>query len=68
MKFLRDHGLCYVSVDAPASPSVMPSFLAVTEPQAYIRFHGRNREHWFKWGVAVAERRKYLYSGREPPE
>lgn len=40
----------------------MPSFVAVTEPLAYIRFHGRNREHWLKWGIAVAERYKYLYS------
>ncbi len=68
MKFLRDHGLCYVSVDAPVSPSVMPSFLAVTEPQAYIRFHGRNRENWFKKGIPVAERYKYLYSEHELAE
>jgi hypothetical protein len=32
---------------------VIPSFLAVTEPLAYIRFHGRNREHWLKWAYLI---------------
>ena len=65
MKFLRDHELCYVSVDAPELPSVVPSFLETTGPEAYIRFHGKNRENWFKKGIPVAERYQYLYSERE---
>jgi len=65
MDFLRDQGLYYVSVDAPEAPSLMPSFLEVTGPEAYIRFHGKNRENWFKKGISVAERYQYLYSERE---
>ncbi len=68
MNFLREHGLCYVSVDEPQSPSTLPSFLETTGPQAYIRFHGRNRETWFKRGISPAERFKYLYSERELAE
>lgn len=65
LAFLRDRGLCYVSVDEPAAPSTVPSFLATTGPIAYLRFHGRNRENWFKRGIPVAERYMYLYSERE---
>jgi uncharacterized protein YecE (DUF72 family) len=68
MKFLRDHGLFYVSVDAPLVPSTVPSFLETTGPDAYVRFHGRNRENWFKRDIEVAERYKYLYSERELAE
>jgi len=63
--FLRTNQLCYVSVDAPELPSLPPSFLEVTGPEAYIRFHGKNRENWFKKGITVAERYQYLYSERE---
>ncbi len=65
MEFLRRHGLCYVSVDCPAGPSIMPTFFAATSDQLYARFHGRNRDNWFKKGVTAAERFKYLYAERE---
>ncbi|MGD0074643.1 MAG: DUF72 domain-containing protein [Candidatus Binataceae bacterium] len=65
MKFIRNHELCYVSVDTPELPSLAPSFLEATGPEAYIRFHGRNRENWFKKGISVAERYQYLYAERE---
>jgi uncharacterized protein YecE (DUF72 family) len=65
MKFLRDAGLGYVSVDEPQAPSTIPSFLETTGPDAYIRFHGRNRENWFRKGISAAERYMYLYSERE---
>jgi uncharacterized protein YecE (DUF72 family) len=68
LEFLRDHGLNFVSVDAPVAPSIVPSFLAVTGPDAYIRFHGRNLENWFRRGIEVAERYKYLYAERELAE
>lgn len=68
MEFLRRHELCYVSVDCPQGPSIMPSFLEATAAQMYIRFHGRNRETWFKKGISAAERFKYLYSERELDE
>jgi uncharacterized protein YecE (DUF72 family) len=65
MEFLRRNELCYVSVDCPQGPSIMPSFLEATGTQMYVRFHGRNRESWFKKNITAAERFKYLYSERE---
>jgi len=64
LKFLRDHNLTYVSVDAPAEVG-LPPILAVTGADAYVRFHGHNRENWYKRDIEVAERYKYLYSERE---
>ncbi|MGH7932654.1 MAG: DUF72 domain-containing protein [Candidatus Binataceae bacterium] len=68
MNFLRAHGLAFVSVDAPAGSTLVPSFLDATGPDAYVRFHGRNRDNWFKRDIEVAERYKYLYSERELDE
>jgi uncharacterized protein YecE (DUF72 family) len=68
MDFLRRNNLYYVSVDCPQGPSIVPSFLEATGDQIYFRFHGRNRENWFKKGITAAERFKYLYSERELEE
>ncbi len=68
LEFLARRGLAYVSVDAPRGPAIMPSFLETTGPDAYVRFHGRNGENWFRRGIAPAERYKYLYSERELSE
>ena len=65
--FLRDHGFAYVSIDVPSQSGLGP-FLATTADDAYIRFHGRNDENWFKHNVSAAERFKYLYSERELAE
>jgi uncharacterized protein YecE (DUF72 family) len=66
-RFLRDHGLAYVSVDVPEQ-SGLASVLAATTDDAYIRFHGRNAENWFKRNLSAAERFKYLYAERELAE
>ncbi len=68
MEFLRRNELCYVSVDCPQGPSIVPSFVEATGPDMYVRFHGRNRDSWFKKGISAAERFKYLYSERELEE
>lgn len=65
MNFLRAYGLYYTSIDAPEDSSIVPSFVEATGDQAYMPFHGRNRENWFKRNVTAAERFKYLYSERE---
>ena len=39
--------------------------MAVTAAVAYIRLHGRNRQDWFKKGIATAERYRYLYKEEE---
>jgi uncharacterized protein YecE (DUF72 family) len=63
LKFLRERGFTYVSIDAP--PATVASFLEATGPDAYVRFHGRNRENWYRRDISAAERYKYLYSERE---
>jgi uncharacterized protein YecE (DUF72 family) len=65
MKFLRDHGLYYTSIDAPKDDAIVPSFIEATGDQVYLRLHGHNRENWFKHNISPAERFKYLYSERE---
>jgi uncharacterized protein YecE (DUF72 family) len=65
LAFLRRNGLYYVSVDEPAMATAMPPILEATGPEAYIRFHGRNRENWNKRNISAAERFKYLYAERE---
>ena len=65
MNFLHSHGLYYTSIDAPEDDSIVPSFIEATGDQVYVRFHGGNRENWFKRNIRAAERFKYLYSDRE---
>jgi uncharacterized protein YecE (DUF72 family) len=64
LDFLRDHDLSVVAVDAPVEVG-LPPILEVTAADAYIRFHGRNRENWFKRDGGAANRFKYLYAERE---
>jgi uncharacterized protein YecE (DUF72 family) len=64
--FLREHELTLVSIDTP--PATLPSFLEVTGPEAYVRFHGRNRENWYRRDISAAERYRYLYAERELAE
>ncbi|HEX4209827.1 MAG TPA: DUF72 domain-containing protein [Candidatus Binataceae bacterium] len=67
MDFLRANHLIYVATDSPVGPSP-PLPVLTTAADAYIRFHGHNRENWFKRDISVAERYKYLYSERELAE
>src|SRR6202035_6177580 len=67
MNFLHLHGLYYTSIDAPEDSSIVPSFIEATGDQVYVRFHGKNRENWFKRNITAAERFKHLYLEREPP-
>jgi uncharacterized protein YecE (DUF72 family) len=61
--FLEEHGMTYVTVDAP--PSVIPLVVARTSGTAYVRFHGRNRDTWYKRTGSTAERFDYLYGAAE---
>jgi uncharacterized protein YecE (DUF72 family) len=62
LNFLLSRGLYYTSIDAPEDSSIVPSFIEATGDQVYVRFHGKNRENWFKCNIQAAERFKYLYS------
>jgi len=62
--FLKDHNISSVVVDAPWVKG-WEGPVAVTAGTAYFRFHGRNRENWFKKGVETVERYRYLYNEEE---
>jgi uncharacterized protein YecE (DUF72 family) len=67
LRFLEDHGMTYVTVDAPQTggKNVLPTVVAATSETAYVRFHGRNAETWNKRTRSAAERFDYLYSEDE---
>jgi len=69
-RFLEEHGMTYVVVDAPQTggKNVLPTVVAATSETAYVRFHGRNAETWEKKGITPAERFRYLYSRDELSE
>jgi uncharacterized protein YecE (DUF72 family) len=67
LSFLRANALSLVAVDAPTEVG-LPPILEATGPDAYVRFHGRNRENWYKRDSGAAERFKYLYAERELEE
>jgi uncharacterized protein YecE (DUF72 family) len=64
LKFLEDHAISYVLIDAPWIKG-WEGPLAVTASVVYVRFHGRNRQNWFKKGVETVERYRYLYKKDE---
>jgi len=51
-------------VDEPRFKCLMPPIAAVTAPVAYVRFHGRNAQKWWKHEHAY-ERYDYAYSDEE---
>lgn len=63
LRFLADHGLTYVCVDAPQGyPTSIPPVLAATADLAMVRFHG----HSDKWESRdISERFRYRYSSDE---
>jgi uncharacterized protein YecE (DUF72 family) len=63
LSFLEQHDMTYVTVDAP--PTVIPLVVARTSATGYVRFHGRNRETWYKRTGRTAERFDYLYTPAE---
>ncbi len=67
LAFLRENDLPYVCVDEPEfeSGATVPPVAEATSSLAYVRFHGRNTDTWFKKGITVSERFDYLYSEDE---
>ncbi len=70
LRFLREHDVAFVMVDAPQGMrSSLPPLTAVTSPRlAVVRFHGRRAETWEASGIPVVERFRYLYSRDELSE
>lgn len=65
--FLRSHRLAYVCVDEPQFSNLMPPIAEATADFAYVRFHGRNYQTWWKSGEEKL-RYDYLYSREELEE
>jgi uncharacterized protein YecE (DUF72 family) len=67
LRFLEDHRMTSVVVDAPQTggKNVSPTVVAATSDTGYVRFHGRNAETWNKRTGSAAERFDYLYSEDE---
>jgi len=67
LRFLEEHGMAWVVVDAPKvdAKNVPDTLVAVTSPMAYVRFHGRNAETWNVRGGSAAERFDHLYDEDE---
>ncbi len=62
---LEEHGLVFVSVDAPKA-SGLPRLLAATNDElAVVRFHGRSDSTWSDTSRSAAERFRYLYKKPE---
>ncbi len=65
MALLRERNVAVCAVDEPFFPRVS----AVTADHAYLRFHGRNYDIWWKDEKAIPDQRinryDYLYTGEE---
>jgi uncharacterized protein YecE (DUF72 family) len=64
--FLKENQIGYVNVDEPALQGLLPPQAVATTPFAYVRFHGRNAEHW--WDGDVVSRYDYEYTEAELKE
>ena len=61
--FLRENRVSWVQIDEPKFPSSVAAKVPLTSDMAYFRFHGRNKEMWWKGDSET--RYEYLYSGSE---
>ena len=62
---LSERNIAFCNIDQPLfKDSIAPS-AHVTAPLAYVRFHGRNYDNWFREGAGQNERYDYLYSEDE---
>ena len=61
---VADMGLLWVSSDYPPLAGLPLAALHPSQRRAYLRFHGRNQQTWWK-GKSAAERHDYRYSAEE---
>ncbi len=65
-ELFRQNNVSWVQIDEPLFSSSIARDLPLTSDMAYFRFHGRNREMWWKGNSET--RYKYLYSPGEIEE
>jgi uncharacterized protein YecE (DUF72 family) len=63
--FLRDLGFGFANIDQPVIGRSLEPSAEATSAVGYVRFHGRNYEHWFEANETSAQRYDYLYSAEE---
>jgi len=65
-RFMRENNVAWVKIDEPKFQSSISAEVPLTSDMAYFRFHGRNKEMWWKGDSET--RYKYLYSDIEIQE
>jgi uncharacterized protein YecE (DUF72 family) len=66
-QWLRHQDMGFCCVDEPQLPNLLPPIAEATSKIGYIRFHGRNKEKWWKHDQAY-ERYDYTYTSQELSE
>jgi uncharacterized protein YecE (DUF72 family) len=65
-ELLRENGAAFCNIDQPVfQNSIEPSAVSTSPEFAYVRFHGRNHENWFREGAGRDARYDYLYAKDE---
>lgn len=65
LEALKARGIAFCNIDQPLFDHSIRAGEHVTAPIAYVRFHGRNRENWFRSDAGRDERYDYLYDEAE---
>jgi uncharacterized protein YecE (DUF72 family) len=65
LALFRDLGLGFANIDQPVIGRSLTPTAEATSPVGYVRFHGRNYEHWFGEKEDAAQRYDYLYTPEE---
>jgi len=65
-KLLKENNVAWVQIDEPKFQSSIAAEVPLTSDLAYFRFHGRNKEMW--WKGDSESRYRYLYSPQEIDE
>lgn len=68
LEFLRDRQVGFANIDQPVIGRALSFTTHITSEIAYFRFHGRNREMWFKESADRDERYNYNYAKTELQE
>ena len=65
--FLQKQDIGFCNVDEPGLPKLLPPTNILTNETFYLRFHGRNKEKWWRSKEAF-ERYDYMYKQEELEE
>ena len=65
LPLFRDLGVGVANIDQPLIGQSFAPAAHATSAVGYVRFHGRNYEHWFGEQEDAAQRYDYLYSAKE---